>query len=122
MAFTGAATIKVVSQHQVRITGLSLGSAATGTIGLHQKTVAPDVRLPASFQPKSYNNAEGHKVTIADAVDCRINKAAADANSTQYSVVKTGGLGDGDDFAITITNLVAAVGPLLELYVFFYGG
>jgi hypothetical protein len=122
MAFTGAATIKVLSGHSVRITGLSLGVSAAGTIGLHNATTVGVVKLPASFAPKQYANAEGHQVTLQDAIDVKINKAAADANATQYSIVKAGVDVDGQDFVITITNLVAQIGPALEIYVNFLGG
>lgn len=122
MAWTGAAVKKVVSERCVRITGVSLGVSAVGTIGLHNKTAPADITLPASFKPGAYVNGEGHQVTLQDAIDVKINKAAADANATQYSVVKAGADVDGQDFSITVTNLVAAAGAALEIYVTFLGG
>ena len=48
MAFTGTATIVLVSDSIVRVTGLTLGVSAEGTIGLFGATgTTPNVRLPA---------------------------------------------------------------------------
>lgn len=102
MAFTGTATIKQISDGIVRITGLSLAAAAVGVIGLSGKTASPDVRLPASFQPKNYvyDNAT---ITLQDSVDCSCKNAATGvATAIPLAIVKTGTT--DEDFAITITN------------------
>lgn len=75
MSFTGVAVVKYVSDRLVRITGLSLASDSAGIvagiIGLHESTQAPDVRLPAGFQPRPYDHQPETKVTLQDAVAVR---------------------------------------------------
>lgn len=117
MAFTGSATIVQVSDGLCRITGLSLAGGAAGTIGLHGKTVAPDVRLPAGFKPEAYSTPEG-AVALQDNVSCDVIKAAADTHGVSFTVAKTGTT--DADFAITVTNDDGVnASPALEMYVRF---
>lgn len=73
MAFTGTPTIVQVSARCVKITGLSLGNGAAGTIGLTPGGTG-EVDLPASYKPQQEGTpfgtvdlAEGHLVTINSA-------------------------------------------------------
>jgi hypothetical protein len=124
MTFTGTPVIKEVSDGLVRITGVSLANEATGTIGLHEKTVAPDIRLPAAFQPReyTYGNGAGADVTLQDSVQVWFEYIAPGAVVPPISVVKTGV--DPRDFAITLENLTESESPtdsgLLEIYVRFH--
>lgn len=115
MAFTGTATIKQLSGNLIRITGLSLGSGANGTIGLHGNSGSPGVRLPASFDPQPYSLPSGD-VSLQDAVDCRVGFAATGvATALTFAVVKTGT--DASDFLITVTNNQATASGALEFYI-----
>lgn len=117
MAFTGTATIKPISDRCVRVTGLTLAGAAVGTIGLHGKTVSPDVSLPASFNPQPYGY-EGAKVTLIDSVRVTMNVDTSVTTLVPVSVVKTGTT--HADFVITFTNTtVATTSAELEIYVEF---
>lgn len=121
MAFTGAATIKMVSDRMVRITGLSLASeGVTGTIGLHEKTVPADVTLPAAFQPRKYEDA-ATPVALQDSISVRINYVNSGATLQAIQQVKTGTT--PEDFVATLTNNAAVEGGdsgELEIYVEFH--
>lgn len=116
MAFTGTAVQTLVSGNIVRITGLSLAGGASGTIGLAVATgTAPNVSLPAGFQPAPYGN-----VTLQDAISVELVRAVA--GTTEFlipSVAKTGT--DPATFRITIANSSAgSTTPTFELYVKFH--
>ena len=119
MAFTGSATVKQVSDRKVRITGLSLASAASGTIGLAQSTGSPGVALPASFKPQHYTY-EGVNVPFADAIEVSlVNAATGVATAIPVSVVKTGTT--TLDFLATLTNTHGSLAtPNLEIWVEFH--
>ena len=110
MAFTGVAIVKQVSDREVRITGVSLASeGGAGTIGLFEKDVAPDVRLPAGFQPREYDNPDAAaKVTLQDSIKVTFNYKNAGATAQAISTVKTGTT--PDDFVVTMTNNAAIEG------------
>lgn len=118
MAFTGTATIKQVSDGIVRITGLSLGAGASGTVGLFGNVVAPGVRLPESFKPAPYGSPFG-TVTLADALDL-VAQVAAIGNAENFmpAIVKSGT--DDTDFIFTVTNTAASESAALEFYVRFH--
>jgi len=117
MAFTGTAVVTQVADNLVRITGLSLGSGAAGTIGLNGATgTAPGVRLPGEFKTEPYAYL-GDNVPLQDAVQCYQQPAATGvAVAIPVSVVKTGTT--REDFRITLTNTHASTAsPDLEIYV-----
>lgn len=120
MAFTGTATIKQVSDREVRITGLSLAAGAAGTIGLTGKTVAADVTLPEGFQPKAYTGPDGTTVGLSDSIDVTNQPAAVGtATAIPVATVKTGT--DATDWVATLTNTHASTAtPDLEIYVKFH--
>lgn len=118
MAFTGTATIKQISDRIVRITGLSLAGSASGTIGLHGATgSAPDVKLPAAFQPSTYAYG-GAEVTLADAVEFEYLPTNTVASFIAFDVNKTGTT--AADFRVTVHNSSGSATPNLEMYVKFH--
>lgn len=117
MAFTGTAVVTQVSDRIVRITGLSLASAAAGTVGLAGATgSAPGVTLPASFQTLhyTYNNAV---VPFASCLDVSVVVAAVGvATAIPVAIVKTGTT--VADFRVTLTNTHGSLAsPALEIYI-----
>lgn len=115
MAFTGSAVVKLVSEKKVRITGLSLASAAAGTISCHGGTGA--VKLPSQFQPEVYAIGSDD-VALVDSVECRWEPAAAVATAIPIECVKTGTT--LADFLITLTNTHGSIAsPALEITVTF---
>lgn len=75
MPFTGTPIVTQVSDNLCRITGVSVLGAQTGSIGLHEFPVTnfgtrPDIRLPASFRPRTYEygNAAAHPVSLQDSI------------------------------------------------------
>lgn len=119
MAFTGTPVVVQLSDRLARITGLSLAAGASGTIGLFRNSGTPGVRLPAAFQPSNYQ-AEGHTVTLQDAVQCTWENAAVGvATAVPLAVVKTGTT--DEDFAITMTNTHGSLAcPVQEIMVSFH--
>jgi hypothetical protein len=120
MAFTGTATVVQVSDRIVRITGLSLASAAVGTIGLTGHTGStPGVTLPESFKTEHYAYL-GVNVPFASAIECVVVPAATGvATAIPVSVVKTGT--SLADFLISLTNTHGSLAtPNLEIYVTFH--
>ncbi len=111
MAFTGTPVVKQVSGNVCRITGISLGLGASGTISLHGGTGA--VKLPAGFQPGPYA-----AVTLQDAVDVDAKPAAAGATAIPVQVTKTGTT--PTDFLATLTNGSGTNSPALEIYAKFH--
>ena len=119
MAFTGAAVIQKISDRKFRITGLSLGIGAAGTIGLSQN-VAAEVPITAPGWDRYVSDGiHGGEVELDASVECSIVYADAAAATTEpIAVVKSG---DGPaDFLLTLTNRDAAVSGALEIYVEFH--
>ncbi len=119
MAFTGTATVKLVSDNLVRITGLSLAGAAAGTISL-QEGVGAEVECPAGFKPRTYKSSGNTSVSLQDAVEVNVLVAGLGV-TTQVPIacVKTGTTVAG--FLITLTNTTAATtSASLEIYVRFH--
>jgi len=104
MAFTGAATTKIISDCKARITGLTLAGAAAGTISLSNG--AGEVKLPAACKWHAYENAQ--KVNVLPLGDLLYVSGlmAADANGVVGKVqqTKAGAADDGSDFLLTLTN------------------
>jgi hypothetical protein len=120
MAFTGTAVVKQVSDRIVRITGLSLASAAAGTIGLTGATgTAPGVTLPASFKTEHYTFGTVN-VPFADAIEVTAQPAAVGtATAIPIAIVKTGT--SLADFRATITNTHGSIATAnLEIVVKFH--
>jgi hypothetical protein len=120
MAFTGTPVVKQISDRMVRITEVSLASAAAGTIVLTGAVSPPSgsVTLPSAFQPTPYAyGTETALVTLQDAIEAT-NQAAAIgvATAIPVSTVKTGTT--PADFVITLTNTHGSLAtPALEIYV-----
>jgi hypothetical protein len=116
MAFTGSATILQVSDRKVRITGLSLASAAVGTISLSGGTGA--VKLPHAFKASAYV-AEEHTVNLQDSIQASIIPTTAVATAIPVEIVKTGTT--PTDFLISLTNNHGSLAsPNLEIYIEFH--
>lgn len=109
MAFTGTAAFQYISNSCVRITGLSLGNGAAGTIGLAGS--AGEVDLPAWFQPSPYKNPDGSTTDLAESIEVTVIPAGAAPNIVY--VTKTAA-----PFLATLTNSAAgATSGALEIYV-----
>lgn len=120
MAFGGSATVVVVSDDMVRITGLTLAGGASGTIGLAQSTGSPGVLLPGEFMPGAgaYSGPAG-AVALQDAVEVDVRVGATGvATPTPFAIVKTGTT--LLDFLITITNVSGTLSAATEIYVKFH--
>lgn len=101
MAFTGDPVVALVSDGLVRITGVSLDSEASGTIGLADATgIAPDITLPDDFAPRPYRTPP---VTLQDSIQVDVLPAAS-----PVTVEKTGFL--VTDFRVTISNVASGGG------------
>jgi hypothetical protein len=118
MAFSGTPVVKQVSDRIVRITDVSLGAGANGTIGLFGATgTAPNIRLPESFKAAPYTYGDD-VVELQDSLDVTAepNEVTGDV---QYAVVtKTGTT--AADFRATINNPFGSATPLLEIYIKFH--
>lgn len=116
MAFTGVAVITQLSDTLFCITGLSLGIAAAGTIGLVGG--AGEVDLPApEWGP--YVNGSGVACPLNLAVRVSIEYADAASTTTEpITVVKAGA--SVADFLATLTNRDAAASGALVIYVEFH--
>jgi hypothetical protein len=101
MAFTGAATVTSLGKNIARITGLSLGAGASGTIGF-AGDVGADVQLPATFPSDETEAGAVDGLTLLDVIRAwYVNDGAAGgAESRHIHVVKTA----GPPFRITFTN------------------
>lgn len=111
MAFTGAAVVKKVAENLYRITGVSLASGDSGTIGLTGHATA-EVELPQTDDWQPYAD-----VTLQDAIQCWCAPVAdVSAFAVPIRIVKSGDT--NDDFLITLTNDAAATNSAaLEIYV-----
>jgi hypothetical protein len=115
MAFTGTATVVLVADNLVRITGLSLAGAAAGTISLAEGTGA-GVELPAAFKPRPYVSGDDSAVSLIDSVEVSMNVVTAVTTLVPITVVKTGTT--LATFLITFTNTtVATASAGLEIYI-----
>ncbi len=118
MAFTGTAVIQQISDSVVRITGLSLANAASGTISL--AAGAGDVKMPASYDPRPYSHSQTSgtgallTVDLAEAIEVGISADTAVTVAPAIQVEKA-----ASPFLITLTNGGAAASGGLEIYVRF---
>ena len=125
MAFVGAAVVKSINDNLVRITGVSLDSSAagtrSGTIGLFEKAVAPDVRLPDNFEPTTFSRPdEASEVSLQDSVEVTVVRQGGQLMT--IAVVKTGT--KKSDFQIEVFTLInletGGTSGDLEIYVRFH--
>lgn len=117
MAFTGAAVVQHISDTVVRITGLSLAAAASGTIGLITGGAGEvDIDVPWN----RYTNGRSQEIELDQSVEVSVYVAeAALAVVEPVSIVKSG---DGPtDFLVTLANPDAAASGALEIYLKFHG-
>jgi len=115
MAFTGTATVTLVADNLVRITGLSLAGAAAGTIALFEAAAA-GVNLPAAFKPRTYVSGVAEAVTLQDDIEVSMNVVTSVTTLVPIKVVKTGTT--LANFLITLTNTtVATTSAGLEIYI-----
>lgn len=111
MAWTGSATVKKVNDRVLRITGLSLAGAASGTMGFPDETVAADVEWPPlpDWEPRGSD-------TLADLIEARITITTDVTAGVPISVTK-GGTSQAD-FKLTFHNDTAAtVSGVLEIWI-----
>ena len=111
--FAGAATVQLVADGEVRITGLAVQNASTGTLSL--AAGAGDIKLPAAAEV--YGGYAG--VTLQDAIQVRIVQAGVVVTTpVPLVIVKTGT--KPSDFLISITNPSNTTSDALEIYVTFH--
>lgn len=102
MAFTGTAVVTPVSDREVVITGLSLASAAAGTIGLFANSGSPGVRLPASFAAALYAYL-GVTVSLSASIEVTTEpNVTGVATAIPIAIVKSGTT--PEDWVATLTN------------------
>ena len=125
MAFTGAATVVKISDGLSRITGLSLGSGATGTIGLAGS--GADVELENLWAPYAGDANGDGAVDLAEAVQCWwtfvTGIGGGSALDTSYRIHQT--KVNGDDPATFLISLISTDGiegqsAEMEIYVRFH--
>jgi hypothetical protein len=114
MAFTGSAVVQQISDQQVRITGIQLLAAASGTIGLFGDSGA-DVQLPDGFNPEDYS-AFGQLVGLSASLVVQYNFEAPGPGQDPLGITK-----GGSPFRITVVNPNAQLPTAgLEFYVSFH--
>lgn len=103
MSFTGTPRFLQLSEHELVIHDLSLGSDASGTVGLFRSTLSPEVRLPQSFFAELYPY-QGGVVGLKDAIQIDFTLGLTPGGFTNLlpSVQMSGST--PEDFEITITN------------------
>lgn len=123
MAFTGTAAFQIVTQNLVRITGLSLAAGASGTIGLHRKTAAAEITIPAQFNPDVYTIDGGggalNTVTLAESLDvsAKPNQTGGITVAVPCNIAKTGTT--PEDFQASLANPSGGATQGLEIFVRF---
>ena len=122
MAFTGNATVVKVSDGLSRITGITLGSGSTGTIGLAGS--GADVELENLWAPYAGDANGDGAVDLAEAVQCWWNFVTAIASTDpSFRIHQT--KVNGDDPATFLISLISSDGSEaqsaeLEIYVRFH--
>ena len=111
MAFTGVAVVEKIADDLVRITGISLGISAVGTIGLFGDGAA-NVQLPDAFDPKAYAD-----VSLSDSVQV---SAVQDGGGAPLATMMLTIAKAEAPFQITVTNRIATATGTLEIYVRFH--
>jgi hypothetical protein len=113
MSFTGTPSILQISDKEIVITGLSLASDASGTIGLFQSILSPQVRLPQSFVAEPYEYQGGH-VRMVDHVQVSFTLGLTPGGFTNLmpSVQLSGSIPEDFEIHITNTNTTEPTQPL----------
>ncbi len=112
MAFTGTPTVTSLGKNTVRITGISLAAAASGTIGLTGGGAG--VSLPANFPSAVDAALSAAGLTMADGVDVRYNRSSSGGTQASHLTVAK----QATPFLITLTNPDGAnASGSLEIYV-----
>lgn len=118
MPFVGTPIVKQISDSIVRISGVSMAAGTLATIGLHGiQGGAPDITLPASFQPRAYSY-QGHDCDIPDVVECTVALVSLAGDDAPFGVGKTGTL--VSNFRIELASPAASDSPGIEIYVKFH--
>jgi len=126
MAFTGTPVVTRVSEQLARITGLSLGSGATGTISLNEG--AGQVKLPDSLNWSPYAGQDtgvGAVVDLVESVEVDWHFVADPGvnygPSGRVFAVKSGGAAPST-FLITMQNADTSesVSAQFEIYIRFH--
>lgn len=118
MPFTGAATIKKLSDSLYRITGLSLAPAATGTISLAEGAGQVEI-VGTGWTPYASEGTHGGEVTLNESIQVTVDVAEAGLAVTEpVSIVKAGTV--PSNFLVTLANPDAAASGALEIYVRFH--
>lgn len=126
MAFTGTAAIKKLSESKFKITGLSLGTGAAGTICISAATGGSgtaEVDLDApEVNPYVSQGLQGEELSVPEMAECRaqIADAATAAIVPPPAAVITGT--DKSDFLITVTNRNASTATGALVIVVEFGG
>ncbi len=102
MAFTGNATVTSLGKYVARITGITLGAGAAGTIGFATDAGA-DVKLPAQFPTVAEGrtdevDAGSTALSLSDLVEASVHVGAG--NKTGDIRISKG----TNPFRITLTN------------------
>ena len=119
MAFIGVPVIKQISDRKVRITGVQLAAdGADGIIGLYERVVAPDIRLPEGFMPRPFSRPDGD-ISLIDSVSTQINFLNPPAVNPPIIKIEKSNL-TPEDFEIVVTNRSTAATDELEIYVEFH--
>jgi hypothetical protein len=108
MAFTGTGLVEEVSDGLVRVSGISIGPGAIGTIGLSSSLIPfhgmlPDIRLPARFMPDAYANVS---LLSAIQVTCSVVFDGGADFVIPISVAKSGAT--PTNFLIAVANMNGA--------------
>ena len=125
MAFTGTPVVTRVSDSLARITGLSLGSGASGTISLDEG--AGQVKLPDSINWKPYAGPDSGDGVVDLEESCEVSYNFVTAPGAPYgpsdriAVVKSAG-GSAATFLITFTSFdgLELASAEMEMYVRFH--
>lgn len=121
MAFTGTPTFEQINDRTCRITGVSLGANASGTIGLAGATGgAPDITLPSNLGASPYP-FQGAVVPLTASIVVTVEPAGA-AALTNLPVSRSKAGTTIGTWRTTITNTNAGLATQsLEIYVEFMG-
>lgn len=119
MSFIGTPVIEMINKNLARITGISLASQVSGTIGLPQASgTPPDITLPSSFKAPTLS-FEGDPVSLQARIVVSlepVSGAPGPLTNLPPSIEKTGTT--PEDFRITVTNTnTSLTTQALEIYV-----
>ena len=122
MAFSGAPVVTKISDALVRITGVTLGSGATGEIGIAGS--GAEIELPVTWKPYAGDDAGDGAVDLAEA--CEVSYVfVTDTNDSSASSRIAVQKANGDDPATFLISFVSFDGlesfsAEMEIYVRFH--